>query len=64
MRRDDEYVGKRVMGIEVQESRMRERPKKRWVDCVKEDLREKGLLGEAVYDRTTWTRQSSHIDPR
>ena len=42
MRRDVEYVGKRAMGIEVQESR-RGRPKKRWADCVKDDLREKGL---------------------
>ena len=43
--RKDEYVGKRVMGIEVQGSR-RGRPKKRWVDCVKDDLRQKGLSGE------------------
>ena len=42
MRRDEEYVGKRVMGIEVQGSR-RGSPKKRWVDCVKDDLREKGV---------------------
>ena len=39
-----EYVGKTVMGIEVQGSR-RARPKKRWADCVKDDLREKGLSG-------------------
>ena len=45
MIRDEEYVGKRVMGIEVQESRSRGRPNKRWVDCVKDDLREKGLSG-------------------
>ena len=32
------------MGIEVQGSR-RGRPKKRWADCVKDDLREKGLSG-------------------
>ena len=43
MRRDEEYVGKRVMGIEVQG-----RPKKRWADCVKDDLREKGLSGRGV----------------
>ena len=42
MRRDDEYVGKKAMGIEVQGSR-RGRPKKRWTDYVKDDLREKGL---------------------
>ena len=40
MRKDDEYVGKRATGIEVQGSRRRGRPKKRWVDYVKDDLRE------------------------
>ena len=63
MRRDEEYLGKRVMvGIEVQGSR-RGRPKKRWADCVKDDLREKGLSGEVVYDRAARRRLSSHIDP-
>ena len=62
MRRDDEYVGKRVMGIEVQGSR-RGGLKKRWADCVKDDLREKGLSGEEVYDRAARRRLSSHIDP-
>ena len=60
MRRDEEYVGKRAIGIEVQGSR-RGRPK-RWADCVKDDLREKGLSGEEVYDRAAWQRLSSHID--
>ena len=63
MRRDDEYVGKRVMGIEVQGSRRRGGLKKRWADCVKDDLREKGLSGEEVYDRAARRRLSSHIDP-
>ena len=61
MRRDEEYVGKRVMGIEVQGSR-RGRPKKRWADCVKDDLREMGLSGEEVYDRAAWRRLSPHIE--
>ena len=60
--RRDEYVGKRVMDIEVQGSR-RGRPKKGWADCVKDDLREKGQSGEKVYDRAAWRRLSSHIHP-
>ena len=51
------------MGIEVQGSRRRGRPKKRWVDCVKDDLNEKGLSGEEVYDRAARRRLSSHMDP-
>ena len=30
---------------------------------MKDDLREKGLPGEEVYDRAAWMRLSSHIDP-
>ena len=63
MRRDEEYVGKRAMGIEVQGSGRRGRPKKRWADCVKDDLRENGLSGEEVYDRAARRRLSSHINP-
>ena len=61
-RRDEEYVGKRVKGTEMQRSR-RGRTDKRWADCVKDDRREKGLPGEEVYDRAAWRRLSSHIDP-
>ena len=39
------------------------RPKKRLADCVKDDLREKGLSGAEVYDRAARRRLSSHIDP-
>ena len=62
MRRYNEHVGKSVIGIEVQGSK-RGRPKKRWADCVKDDLREKALSGEEVYDRAAWRRLSSQIDP-
>ena len=48
MRRDKEYVGKRTMGIEVQGSRRRGRPKKRWADCVKDDLRERRCTTELL----------------
>ena len=63
MSRDEECVGKMVMGIEVQGSRRRGRPKKRWADCEKDDSREMGLPGEEVYDRAAWRRLSSQIDP-
>ncbi|XP_068202087.1 uncharacterized protein [Palaemon carinicauda] len=42
MRRDEQYIGRRVMEMEVQGTRRRGRPKRRWVDCIKEDLRSKG----------------------
>ena len=43
--------------------RKRGRPKRRWLDKAKDDIKEKGLSGEEVYDRATWRRMSSYIDP-
>ena len=33
------------------------------LDKVKDDIKEKGLSAEDVYDRATWRRMSSYIDP-
>ena len=43
--------------------RKRGRPKRRWLDKVKDDIKEKGLSADEVYDRATWRRMSSYIDP-
>ena len=40
LRREDEYVGKRVMGMEVPGKRRRGRPKRRWLDNIKNNLSE------------------------
>ena len=40
--RRDEYVGKRVMVMEVSGKRRRGRPKRRWLDNIKNDMSEKG----------------------
>ena len=37
--------------------------KRRWLDKVKDDIKEKGLSADDVYDRATWRRMSSYIDP-
>ena len=42
MRRGDEYVGKRVRRMQVGRRR-RDRPKRRWEGCAKEDTRGRGL---------------------
>ena len=41
-RQEDEYVGKRVMGMEVPGKRRRGRPKRRWLDSIRNDLSEGG----------------------
>ena len=45
-RREEEYVGKRVM--EVPGKRTRGRPKRRWLDNIKNDFLERELSGEEV----------------
>ena len=63
MRREEHYVGRRAMVMKVQGRRKRGRPKRRWLDKVKDDIKEKGLSADDVYDRATWRRMSSYIDP-
>ncbi len=56
LRRKDEYEGKRVMGMEVPGERMRGRPKRRWLDSIRNDLSERELSGEDAQDRAKWRR--------
>ena len=63
IRREEHYVGRRAMVMKVQGRRKRGRPKRRWLDKVKDDTKEKGLSADDVYDRATWRRMSSYIDP-
>ena len=63
MRREEDYIGKRVMAMEVQGRRGRGRPRRRWMDSVNEDLREKGLTGDEVHDRSRWKRLTRNVDP-
>ena len=43
MRREEHYVGSRAMVKKVQGRRKRGTPKRRWLDKVKDDIKEKGL---------------------
>ena len=61
MRREEHYVGRRAMVMKVQGRRKRGRPKRRWLDKVKDDIKEKGLSADDVYGRATWRRMPSYI---
>ena len=66
MRREEHHVGRRaiVMKVGLQGRRKRGRPQRRWLDKVKDDIKEKGLSADDVYDRATWRRMSSYIGIR
>ena len=50
MRRDQEYVGRKMMKTELPEKRRRGRPKRRFLDVVKEDMGEVGAKETDVED--------------
>ena len=58
LRREDEYVGKRVMAMEVPGKRRRGRPKRRWSDIIRNDLSESELSREDAQDRAKWRHKS------
>ena len=66
LRREEEYVdkslGKRVMMMEEPGERRRGRPKRRWLDDIKNDLSERELLGEEAQDRVQCRRLIRNID--
>ena len=63
MRREEHYVGRRAMEMKVEGRSKRGRPKRRWLDKVKDDIKDKGLSVEEVYDSATLWRMSSYIEP-
>ena len=63
LRREDEYVGKRVMAMEVPGKRRGGRPKRRWMDSIMNDLSERELSREDTQDRAKWRRLIRHTDP-
>ena len=63
LRREDEYVGKRVMAMEVPGKRRRGRPKRRWLDSIRNDLSERELSGEDAQERAKWRRLISTSTP-
>ena len=54
MRRDQEYVRRKMIETELPGKRKRGRPKKRSLDVVKEDMGEVGAKGMDVEDRKVW----------
>ena len=60
--RDEEYVGLRTRRVVVG-TRGRGRPKRRWMDCVREDLRVAGVMEKDALERPNWRRRIHIGDP-
>ncbi len=57
-------VGRRMMELEVgKRKRARGRQKRRWIDCVKEDMEMAGVKREDTRKRSTWTTAIRTGDP-
>ena len=54
MRRDQEYVGRKMMQMELPGKRKRGRPKRKFLDVVKRDMGEIGAKETDVEDRKVW----------
>ena len=52
MRKDQEYVGRKIMEMEFPGKRKRGRPKRRFVDVVKEDMGKDGAKETDVENST------------
>ena len=62
-RREQEYVGRRVLEMAVPRKRKRGRPKRRWMDVVKEDMQEVGAEEKDTQNRERWRETTRCGDP-
>ena len=53
---DQEYVGRKMIEMELPGKRKRGRPKRRFLNLVKEDMREVGVKEMDIEDRTVWRK--------
>ena len=54
MKRDQEYVEKKMMEMELPVKRKIGRPKRRYLDIIKEDMGEVGAKETDVEDKKMW----------
>ena len=55
-RREEQHVTKRVLNMELPGRRKQGRPKRRWRDCVREDMKKCGLTEADAQDCSKWKK--------
>ena len=56
IRRSELYTGQ-ILDLKVEGSRSRGRPKKCWLDAIKDDLRQWSLLSKICQNRSEWRKR-------
>ena len=62
-RREESYIGRRMMKIEIPGKRTRGKPRRRWNDNIKEDMKKAGVSEEEVENRVRWRMVLRCCDP-
>ena len=62
-RREESYIGRRMMKIEIPGKRTRGKPRRRWNDNIKEDMKKAGVSEEEAEDRVRWRAVTRCCDP-
>ena len=62
-RKDDGYIGRRMLTMEMPEKRKRGRSKMRFMNAVREDMAEAEVTKEDAEDRTKWRWKIHCGDP-
>ena len=62
-RKDDGYIGRRMLRMELPGKRKRGRPNRRFMDVVKEDMAEVEVTEEDTVDRRNWRKKIRCGDP-
>lgn len=63
LRREEEYVGKRILSMTLPGKRKRGRPKRRYMDGINEDMRAVGLKEKDALNRAKWRGNIRCGDP-
>ncbi|PZC72650.1 hypothetical protein B5X24_HaOG210780 [Helicoverpa armigera] len=64
MRRCETHATKSVLSMNVEGWRGRGRPRKRWIDCLKEDMKQKGVDVSMTSDREEWKKKTCCADTK